>query len=229
MTVQTFKNEELNDTLFSIENQEEWSNIAAELGMPHQLGFIEKSKSPLPYPYINKSMGNIFKTLCPVSVEFKRYDKTPIPLEVMKELSFSVKENYFNKIEVWYDDKTPDPFAVGFIQKFNVNYYEGGENGKFKSTEYEFSTKEQAKNWCETMGHKESSVNCLENKYLIARWADELRPMEELKALAKERLFDKYISEWEEEMRKFKSKIESAQNLIGKYLSGEISEWDLSR
>lgn len=226
MTVQSFKNAELENIIFGVEEQEEWKELAAELGMGAQLSFIETSKSPLPYPLMNQSMQNIFSTLCPSVVEFKQYSKTPIPLEVLKELSFCVKEGYFKTIEIWYDDKSPDPIAVGSVTRYQC-YYE--DCGTTKYTAYEFESKQQAQNWCETMGYVHKNTFAETNKYLIARWADELRTMPELKATALERLKDKYSSEWTKALKELQSKLGSIEETLNLYLLGEISEWDLRK
>ena len=101
MAVQSYKNAELENVIFNVEEQDELKQIAADLGLEKQMEFVQSAKSPLPYPVINQSMKNIFETLCPKKVDFKSYDKTPIPLEVLKELSFCIKEGYFTEIKIW--------------------------------------------------------------------------------------------------------------------------------
>lgn len=227
MTIQSFRNAELENVIFGIEEQEEWKELASELGMGAQLSFIQTAKSPLPYPLMNQSMQNIFETLCPSKAEFKAYSKTPIPLEVLKELSFCVKENYFSNIDIWYDDKTPDPIAVGTLNRYQAYYKDTSDATKY--TAYEFESAQQAKNWCETMGYKCTNTYVEVNKYIIARWADELRPMAELKSMALERLKDKYVSEWNKALKEIQNKLTSAEETLHLYLLGEISEWELRR
>lgn len=235
MAVQSYKNAELENVIFNVEDQDEWKQIAADLGLDKQMEFVQSAKSPLPYPVINQSMKNIFETLCPKKVDFKSYDKTPIPLEVLKELSFCIKEGYFTEIKIWSDDKAPDPIAVGTTTRFSVSYYltqadkDKGSYYDRKSTEYQFTSKEQAKDWCETMGYIYNDYNTSSNEYLIARWADELRPMPELKKLALDRLKDKYMSEWTKAVKEIQSKINTAEETLNLFLMGEISEWDLRK
>jgi hypothetical protein len=180
-------------------------------------------------------MQNIFGTLCGTKVDFKTYSKTPMPLEVMRELAFCVSEKYFNEIKIWYDDKTPDPIAVGTTTRYSASYYktqEKKEKGSWtdrESTAYDFTSREQAKDYVETMGFVFNDTNTETNHYLIARWADELRPMEELKALALERLKDKYLSEWSKAIKEIQSKINTAAETLNLYLIGEVSEWELRR
>jgi len=235
MTIQSFKNAELNNVILDLGDQDEWKELAAQMGLNKQLEFVEQAKSPLPYPYMNQSMQNIFATLCPTKIEFKEYSKTPIPLEVIRELAFCVGENYFSSIQIWYDDKTPDPIAVGKSTRYSATYYktqEAKDRGGWSdrtSTPYDFTSKEQAKDYVETMGYVYNDYNQQTNEYLIARWADELRPMEELKALALDRLKDKYLTEWSKAIKELQSKVNTAAETLNLYLLGEISEWDLRK
>jgi hypothetical protein len=235
MTVQSFKNAELDNVIINFGDQDEWKQLAAQMGLDKQMEFVQSAKSPLPYPYMNQSMQNIFGTLCPTKVNFKEYSKTPMPLEVMRELAFCKSEGYFNEIKIWYDDKAPDPIAVGTSQRFSASYYKTEEDkakGSYinrESTSYDFTSREQAKDYVETMGFVFNDTSTQTNEYLIARWADELRPIEELKALALVRLKDKYMSEWNKAIKELQSKINTAAETLNLYLLGEISEWELRR
>lgn len=235
MTIQSFRNAELDNVILEIGDQDEWKQLAAQMGLDKQMEFVQQAKSPLPYPYMNQSMQNIFTTLCGTKVDFKAYSKTPIPLEVMRELAFCKSEKYFNDIKIWYDDKTPDPIAVGTCTRFSATYYktqEAKDRGHYldrEITPYDFTSREQAKDYVETMGFVFNDTNTETNQYLIARWADELRPIEELKSLALERLKDKYMSEWNKAIKDFQSKINTASETLNLYLMGEVSEWELRR
>ena len=79
------------------------------------------------------------------------------------------------------------------------------------------------------MGYVFNDYNQQTDEYLIARWADELRPMEELKALALDRLKDKYLTEWSKAIKELQSKVNTAAETLNLYLLGEISEWDLRK
>jgi hypothetical protein len=235
MTIQSFKNAELNNVILDLGDQDEWKELAAQMGLNKQLEFVQQAKSPLPYPYMNQSMQNIFGTLCPTKIEFKEYSKTPIPLEVIRELAFCVTENYFTTIQIWYDDKAPDPIAVGTSTRYRGSYYktqEAKDRGSWSDKEYtayDFTSREQAKDYVETMGYVFADTDTQTNQYLIARWADELRPIEELKALALDRLKDKYLTEWSKAIKEIQSKINTASETLNLYLMGEVSEWELRR
>jgi len=224
MAVQIYQNEELNDIVFQVEALDEWKQIVSDLGMECQSKFVEKSESPIPYPYINNGMEVIFKTLCPSEVDFKKYDKTPIPLEVMRQIAFSVKERHFQEIKIWFDDKTPDPFAIGvakdyFVYDSSWNHMKNADN----KTMY-FTSESEAKNYAETIGFKISGVTYTNmKKYLIARWADELRPIEELREIAKQRLLETIGAELKNTIKNASQALEKIKENVTLYIGGQIT------
>lgn len=123
------------------ENAEEWSAICQELGLDKQLqksGKVEKVGNP--YQKVDPRSERVYKMLCPVSVEYKLYEASTLPLEVLQEIQRCEQNGWFKHIQVWYDDQSPDPFLIGFDHK---DTWQG-------------------------------------NKFLIARWGDELLPFEQL-------------------------------------------------
>lgn len=174
---------------------------------------------------MNKGIYTIMESLCPTKVEFKKYDKTPIPLEVMKQLAFSVRDKHFNEIQIWYDDKTPDPCVVGLTYKiycYDSKYNRlRDENG---NTRY-FSNENEAKEFAESIGFEVYSYGKDNvNSYLIARWADVLRPFEELKNLAKERLIEKYGAVIKNELEEKQQALKKLTENVVLFLNGEITE-----
>ena len=224
--VETYKNQELENVIVDVDSRDEWKDIVAELGLGNQMSFVEKANSPLPYPHLNQSMKNIFKTLCPAETTLDKYTKTPIPLEALREIKFCNSEQYFDKIVIYYDDKNPDPVVIGSTKKYQA-YYKDLE-GTTYSTAYEFSSDTQAKEYVEMLGHKVTNIFSEVNEYLIARWGDELRPMAELKKMATERLIDKYTTDWRLAAEELKKRLANAEDTIKRYLNAEISEWDLT-
>jgi hypothetical protein len=228
MAVQIYQNEELNDIMFQVEALDEWKELASSLGLDKQTDFLQSAESPIPYPYINTSMEITFKTLCPRIVNFKQYDKTPIPLEVLKQIALSVNDNHFQEIQIWYDDKTPDPFAIGVSERYyvyNSRYNRmKDENGK----DVLFTSKVQAKNYAETIGFDFNGVGNTDRKlYLIARWADELRPLNELKNLAKERLIDSIGAELKVNLENTTQALKKLTENAARYIAGDITESEL--
>lgn len=224
MAVQIYQNEELNDIMFEIPALEEWKALATEMGMENQLEFVRKAETPIPYPNINRSLNIVFKTLCPMAVDFRAYTKTPIPLEVMKQLSMSINDKHFQKIEIWYDDKKADPVAVGVNEKFyaydrSYNRMKGADNQDIL-----FDTPKEATSYAELTGFLCTGTGMgRRDEYLIARWADELRPIEELRNLAKERLLEKYGAELRVEIEEKSQALKMLTDNITKYLNGDIT------
>jgi hypothetical protein len=122
MAVEIYLEPELSDMIGSPEVTAEWKQLAEELGMEGQLKLVnpksgeEKDKNPSPYIHMNKKAERVFAVLCPEVVNYKKYDKSTIPREVLREIALAEKEQFFDKICIWYDDASPDPLVVGYIK-----------------------------------------------------------------------------------------------------------------
>lgn len=233
--VKIYQNEELNDVLFEVDALDSWKELCQELGLDKQLNFVKTSESPLPYPFINTSMERIFKSLCPCEVEVSKYDKTPIPLEIIQQLAFSKRDNHFQKYVIWYDDKSPDPFLIGITLKYYGSYKVDNSKVDIKDDKGSFiyfESDKECKLWCKENGkefHSVSEISWGEDykKYLIGRWGDEVKPLNELKQLAKERIIEKYGSELKNTLETTSQAIKLLENNALLYLHGEISEGKL--
>lgn len=97
---------------------QEWFDICSELGLDKQLAHADKSedKKAPPYMYVDPKTSRIIKTLCPVQVKYTDYKTSTIPLDVLKEIHKAEKNGWYSKICICYDDKSPDPFVVGFTK-----------------------------------------------------------------------------------------------------------------
>lgn len=128
MAVEIYLEPELSEMVGSPEVTEEWKQLAEELGMEGQLKLIKpkseggSDKNPSPYIHMNKKAERVFAVLCPEVVDYKKYDKSTIPREVLKEIALAEKEQYFDKICIWYDDASPDPVVVGYIKHGSYDY-----------------------------------------------------------------------------------------------------------
>ena len=128
MAVEIYLEPELSEMVGSEEVTSEWKQLAEELGMEGQLKLItpkssgENDKNPSPYIHMNKKAENVFAILCPEVVDYKKYDKSTIPREVLKEIALAEKEQFFDKICIWYDDASPDPLVVGYIKVGNYEF-----------------------------------------------------------------------------------------------------------
>lgn len=226
--IENYYNVEFDNVIFDIDNKQEWLEMMNELGLSNQTNFLKNSKSPVPFPLLNNNIKNIFSTLCPAQLELRSYNKTPIPFDAIKAIKFAVQENYFDEIDIWYDDKSPDPLAVGSIINYKAYYYPEGSNNSL-GTDFIFKSDQDAKDWVEQQGHRLHFTTSEANQYLICRWGDELRPIKELKQLAKERLIEKYTNTWQLTIKECKRKIDQSAELITQYLNGEITTYDLER
>ena len=137
MATQIFIEPEL-ETLH--ENSEEWEQICTGLGLQKQLkkkGKVEKVGNP--YMKLDPRTERVCQMLCPRRELYTDYEAGTLPLEALQEIHRCQENEWFPKIEVWYDDKSPDPFLIGCDSK------------KWEA-----------------------------NKFLIARWGDELLPFDQL-------------------------------------------------
>jgi hypothetical protein len=128
MAVEIYLEPELEEMVGSVEVTEEWKQLAEELGMEGQLKLItpksegEDNKNPSPYIHMNAKAERVFAILCPEVVDYKKYDKSTIPRQVLREIALAEKEQFFDKICIWYDDASPDPLVVGYIKMGNYEY-----------------------------------------------------------------------------------------------------------
>jgi hypothetical protein len=112
----------------SVEVTEEWKQLAEELGMEGQLKLItpksgeESDKNPSPYIHMNAKAERVFAILCPEVVDYKKYDKSTIPRDVLREIAMAERLKFFDKICIWYDDASPDPLVVGYIKVGTYEY-----------------------------------------------------------------------------------------------------------
>jgi hypothetical protein len=216
-TVEIYFNKELSDIAFNSEDLKEWTELAKELGMSNQLKLKTGKKSPIPYPYMNTTMERVFELLCPLKVEFRQYDKTPIPLEVMKQIAFTKREKHFAKIDVWYDDKSPDPIIVGYTGNWGFIQDLKDENGK----NIYFDDEEKAKEYGSKFGT--SSYFRAKDQYLIAKWGDEKKEFSELKELARIRFIEEHTAQMEKDIKTLESKLKMIDSNSYLYLNGSVS------
>lgn len=202
--VETYIIEETQELIYDNEKLDQWNKHVAELGLVGQTKIQAKDKSPIPFLHMKSTLVSTFAQLCPRRVDIKEYDKTPIPVEILNLAALSVKEKYFNKIEIWYDDKTPDPACIGSLGKWIVyrrNYSHLGE----------FATEAEA---LALKDHPEYHNHYFEEtgKYLLGRWADVKQSFEELAAKAKKLFIVKRKSEIEESIRSEKRRLEDVES-----------------
>lgn len=150
------EDEETTTLIYNADELDEWKEQIEKLELEGQKTLASPDKSPVPFPFMNYTMGVVYATLCPRKFPVEKYDKTPIPLRVLSALALARQEGYFNKIEVWIDDQEPDPVLIGY-------------------------------RW------PESGSEWSADKYILARWGDEIRPFGELR----EKALDRLTAAWE--------------------------------
>jgi len=217
--VEVMFNKELSDIAFDVEKLDEWKATAKELGMEGQLGLSTGDNSPIPYPFMNDNMERVYETLCPNKTPFKDYKNATIPLEVLKQIAFSVKEKHFARIMIWADDKEPDPIVVGITcQWYNNTKDEKGSGMKY------FDSREE----CEAQPENEGkSYETNTKQYVIARWGDELRDFTELKALALARVIDEVGGELAKSIATKTERLKLIKENAKSYINGNMQKYEL--
>ena len=194
------------ELIYDSEQLDKWNELIKELGLTGQTTLSSDGKSPIPFLFMTSALRNMCETLCGRKVKMEEFNITPIPVEVLDLIALSKKENYFNEIEVWYDDKDKDPFVVGVIAEWYQNtYYDDRDKSldglKFKS-----------KQECLDAGAPERYIyKDVLSRYLIARWADVSMSLEELKKMATEKYVKKEKNHCEQQIRDAQRKIEDLE------------------
>jgi len=196
--VQSFLVEETKELVLDGEKLSEWNELVAELGLFGQVETTNGDKSPIPFVFMKSNLRNVMEQLCPRKVEVNEYKISPIPLDVLKLVKLAKDEKYFSSIEVWYDDKSPDPFVVGSVGHwYETNWYDDS-NKELKGLK--FGSKEEVK----SAGGKRPNFST-ESQYLIAKWGDVAMTFEEMSEKAKQRFLEVRGAE-------LNKKIKEAQN-----------------
>lgn len=200
-TVQSFLQEEVLDLVLEPEALDQWHLMVKEMGLTGQSEVAKPNKSPIPFLYMTPSMVATFDTLCPREVELKDYKAGAIPLKALEHIKLAQTEGHFHRIMIRYDDKSPDPVAIGEEGKF----YPQGTHGKYLAYGSRLNSEEKEIALVEyptmTFGF------IVENRFLIARWGAEIERLEILAKKAKERYM-------REKMADLSKKVKEAQNSI---------------
>ena len=209
--VETFVMEETAELIYDDEKLTKWKSLVQELGLSGQESVHQPEKSPIPYMFMNQNLINISETLCPRKEDYKDYNVTPIPLEILEHISLSVNEGYFEKIEIWYDDKTKDPFAIGKNTEWKI----ADIDDKWKDHEDKtiFSSEKKALSYIRENGLTAQARNTWNTKYyLIGKWADVKRSFEELRDMAVERFKTSLKEDVDKRIKEAKRELEDIDN-----------------
>ena len=191
--VETFLVEETINLIHDGEALQRWNDKIMELGLEGQQEvLVVKDKSPVPFMWMNDAIVATFETLCPTKVLVEKYNKTPIPLEILDLVSLSKKEGYFYKMEIWYNEQEKDPVCVGYCE----------------------STESAGKeDWYKTYYAK---------KYLIGRWADVKASIDALTKRARAMFIANEKSTYEKSIRDAKRYIEDIENTADRKFGGAM-------
>lgn len=146
--------------------------------------YLDMQPNNYVYQLMTPNLENIFKCICPVKTNINNYTVNAIPTIVLEEIS-KIKSDY-QRIEIWYDDKQKDPICVAISPSIKID----DENGRLQNKYGSFKTNEDALKFIEDnnlIGHKPYDYSSSADKYLIARWGDEIEPMSILSEKAKKR------------------------------------------
>lgn len=127
--VETFIVEETQELIYDNEQLDKWNDLVTSLNLAGQTTIVKEKKSPIPFLYLKNQLVEAFNILCPVKIKIEDYSKSAIPVEILELAALSKKEQYFYAIEIWYDDKTPDPVCVGLklASDYDPNYSSASE------------------------------------------------------------------------------------------------------
>jgi hypothetical protein len=186
--VETFLTEETVELIYDNEQLDKWNKHVEELGLEGQTKIVHTDKSPIPFMHLKNSYKAICETLCPSKTDIESYSITPIPVEILELVSLSKRENYFGKVQIWYDEKSPDPFAVGIAGDWIPRI-----PGTWLWQQYQTSY-EDALALCEG---NEKPYFSEKQFYLIGKWADVKHSWKELREMAAERFIAMKGNEYE--------------------------------
>jgi hypothetical protein len=201
--VETFLIEETVDLIYDNEKLQKWNDLVAQLDLKGQSQIVKPEKSPIPFMHMKKGIVEVFKTLCPVKINVREFNLTPIPLEILDLISLSEREQYFGEVQIWFDDAKPDPVCIGVLQNWIL--HKPGSYNQIQG-QPEFTSKSNAQNHI-TVNSIEADIYHASWKdvfYLIGRWADVKQSLEDLKAMAVKRFT-------EEEGNKLRKQIKEDQ------------------
>lgn len=107
--IKLYREPENEHLILDEEGLKEYHALTKELGIPE----VKPDKVPNVYQPLNTAQSRILQALCPAAVKLEAYNKSTIPVEVLQTIKFAKDMEMFDWMEVWYDDKNPDPIIIG--------------------------------------------------------------------------------------------------------------------
>lgn len=114
MKTKSYLIEEHKEKIFDNAEIEEWKSIVDQLGAEGQAKLISgENKSMLPFPIMKEAEATIYSDVLNRKEDYKQFSAEAIPLEGLSLIALAEKEEYFEKIEIWYSTENPDPLIIG--------------------------------------------------------------------------------------------------------------------
>jgi len=206
--VETFVIEETQELIYDNEKLDKWNSLVGELELKGQTSIVSKDKSPIPFMHLKQSLIEVFRCLCPREVDVKDYNITPIPVEILELIALSKRENYFSRVSIWYDDKSPDPACIGVSSSFycyDKNYRAIEGLGGLTIAQAE----EHKKNNPSVYSYSETDVKY----YLLGKWADVKHSFKELKQMAQERFIEQEGNEARKSIKEAQRRLDDLETI----------------
>ena len=102
----------------------EYNDLALELGFATTQN-VEQQNVPNVYVSLNTAMEKQLKAVCPMKVDADKYNKSTIPLEVLKVYKFAKDNKMFDGFHIWYNDVDPDPMLIGWNWQSDIDKEKG--------------------------------------------------------------------------------------------------------
>lgn len=109
MEVKIYREPENEGLILNEDELKAYHELTKELGIPA----VVENKVPNLYQPLNSAQARTLTALCPAKTLVTTYRKSTIPVEVLKVLKFVEDNKMFDRVEVWYDDQSPDPLLIG--------------------------------------------------------------------------------------------------------------------
>lgn len=113
MEVKIYREPENEALILDEEQLAEYNELALELGFTTTQN-VEEQNVPNIYVSLNLAMEKQLKAVCPMKVDADKYNKSTIPLEVLKVYKFAKDNKMFDGFHIWYNDVDPDPMLIGW-------------------------------------------------------------------------------------------------------------------
>lgn len=192
--VETFIIEETSNLIHDNESLAKWNEHIDALGLAGQREVVKTDKSPIPFLWMNSALIATFETLCPTKVDIAKYSQTPIPVEILDLVALSKREEYFDMIQIWFNETDRDPVCIGF--KVDEEYKRKGKD-VWRWAHYS-------------------------KKYLIGRWADVKASLDTLVKMARERFIVDTANSLKQQIRDDQRRLEDLEQTANSRFGGAL-------